>query len=102
MPDQELEPFPVRCPCCQSTLQIDPTLRAVLSHEPPPEKRTVRDLTAAVKGLDAEAAQRQAKFEESLRAQKSKKDILDKRFQEALKRSKDEPVSRPVRDIDLD
>jgi DNA-binding LacI/PurR family transcriptional regulator len=55
-----------------------------------------------VKGLEAEAAQRQAKFEESLRAQKTKKDLLDKRFQDALKRSKDEPVTRPVRDIDLD
>jgi hypothetical protein len=81
---------------------VDPALKAILSHEPPPVERTVRDLSQAVKGLEAEAAQRQARFEESLRAQKTKKDLLDKRFQDALKRSKDEPVTRPVRDIDLD
>ncbi len=103
MAEERLEPFAVQCPCCQATLRIDPELRAVLSHEPPPEEpRGARNLTDAVKGLEAEAAQRQAKFEESMRAQKTKKDLLDKRFQEALKRSKGEPVTRPVRDIDLD
>lgn len=102
MGDEAREPFAVQCPCCQATLRVDPALRAVLSHEPPPEPRTVKNLTEAVKGLEAEAAQRQARFEESMRAQKTKKDLLDKRFQDALKRSKDEPVTRPVRDIDLD
>jgi len=102
MAEERLEPFAVQCPCCQATLQIDPELRAVLSHEPAAEPRSVRNLTEAVKGLEAEAAQRQHKFEESMRAQKTKKDLLDKRFQEALKRSKGEPVTRPVRDIDLD
>jgi hypothetical protein len=102
MGDEPLEPFEVHCPCCDATLRVDPRLKAVLSHELPPEPKSVRSLTEAVKGLEAEAAQRQAKFEESLRAQKSKKDLLDKRFQDALKRSKGEPVTRPVRDIDLD
>jgi hypothetical protein len=103
MGDEAQEPFAVQCPCCQATLRIDPVLRAILSYEPPPEPpRTVKSLTDAVKGLEAEAAQRQARFEESLKAQKTKKDLLDKRFQDALKRSKDEPVTRPVRDIDLD
>jgi len=55
-----------------------------------------------VKGLKAEAAQRQARFEESLKLQKSKKDLLDKKFQDALKRTKDVPLSKPIRDIDLD
>jgi hypothetical protein len=102
MADETQEPFEVECPCCASRLRVDAQLKAVLSHEPPPEERSVRDLTQAVKGLEAEAAQRQARFEESLRAQKTKKDLLDKRFQDALKRSKDQPVSRPIRDIDLD
>ncbi|MFB3818120.1 MAG: hypothetical protein ACE147_10690 [Candidatus Methylomirabilales bacterium] len=102
MGDEPREPFAVECPCCHATLRVDPALRAVLSHELPPEPKAVKSLTEAVKGLEAEAAQRQAKFEESLRAQKSKKDLLDKRFQDALKRSKDEPLTRPVRDIDLD
>ncbi|MBI2002129.1 MAG: hypothetical protein HYT85_13955 [candidate division NC10 bacterium] len=95
------EPIEVVCPCCQAKLRVDPELQAVLSYEPPPEERTVRDLTEAVKGLQAEAAQRQAKFEESLKAEKSKKNLLDKKFQDALKKAKDEPITKPVRDIDL-
>lgn len=96
------EPIEVVCPCCQAKLRVDPELQAVLSYEPPPEERTIRDLTEAVKGLQAEAAQRQAKFEESLKAEKSKKNLLDRKFQEALKKAKDEPITKPTRDIDLD
>jgi hypothetical protein len=53
-------------------------------------------------GLKAEAAQRQAKFEESLKLEKTKKDLLEKKFHDALKRTKDVPLTKPIRDIDLD
>ncbi|HTX55360.1 MAG TPA: hypothetical protein VMD08_18300 [Candidatus Baltobacteraceae bacterium] len=95
------EPFEVQCPCCQARLRIDAGLQAVLSAEQPPEERAIKNLTQAVQGLKDEAAQRQAKFEESLRQEKTKKDLLDRKFQDALKRTKDQPVTRPVRDIDL-
>jgi hypothetical protein len=102
MSDAPREPFDVTCPCCQAKVRIDPEMRVVLSHEPPPEERTVKNLSEAVKGLKGEAAQRQAKFEESLKAERSKKDLLDRKFQDALKRTKDSPLDRPIRDIDLD
>jgi len=102
MSQQPPEPFEIICPCCQAKLRVDPELRAILSHESPPEERTVKDLTDAVKGLKAEAAQRQARFEESMKAQKTKKTLLDKKFQDALKKAKDEPITKPIRDIDLD
>lgn len=102
MTQEPVELFEVTCPCCQAKLRVDPELRVVLSHELPPEQRSVKDLTDAVKGLKVEAAQRQAKFEESMKAEKSKKDLLDKKFQDALKRTKDTPITKPIRDIDLD
>ncbi len=102
MAQEPQEPFEVLCPCCQATLRVDPEMRAVLSHEPPPKERSVKTLTEAVQGLKAEAAQRQARFEESLKLEKSKKDLLDKKFQDALKRTKGIPFSKPIRDIDLD
>jgi hypothetical protein len=102
MSPKPLEPFNVPCPCCQAKLRVDPELRAVLSFEPPPEERRIKDLTEGVKGLKNEAVQRQARFEESLKAEKTKKGILDKKFQEALKKAKDEPITKPTRDIDLD
>jgi hypothetical protein len=102
MVQEPQEPFEVLCPCCQAKLRVDPEMRAVLSHELPPEERSVKNLTEAVQGLKAEAAQRQARFEESLKQEKSKKDLLDKKFQDALKRTKDIPLIKPIRDIDLD
>jgi len=102
MTQEPPEPFEVLCPCCQAKLRVDPELRAVLSHELPPEERSVKTLTEAMKGLKAEAAQRQARFEESLKLEKGKKDLLDKKFHDALKRTKDIPLSKPIRDIDLD
>jgi hypothetical protein len=102
MPGNVPEPFEILCPCCHARLRVDPETGMILSHEPPPEERSVKDLTQAVMGLKAEAAQRQAKFEESLKLEKNKKDLLDKKFQDALKRTKDVPVTKPIRDIDLD
>jgi len=102
MSQQPLEPFDVVCPCCQAKLRVDPELRAVLSYEAPPEERAVKDLSEAVKGLETEAVRRQVRFEESLKAEKTKKNLLDRKFQDALKKAKDEPITKPTRDIDLD
>jgi len=102
MTEPSREPFEVVCPCCQAKLRVDPLLRAILSHELPPEQRTVKNLTEAVQGLKGEAANRQAKFAESLKAEKGKKDLLEKKFLDALRRTKDQPAEKPVRDIDLD
>jgi len=37
MSQEPQEPFEVLCPCCQAKLRVDPEMRAVLSHELPPE-----------------------------------------------------------------
>lgn len=102
MTQKPLEPFVIVCPCCQAKVRVDPELRAALSFEPPPEERRIKNLSEGVKGLKDEAAQRQARFEETLKAEKGKKSLLDKKFRDALKRAKDEPITKPIRDIDLD
>ena len=102
MSQETVEPFEIVCPCCQARIRVDPAVRMVLSHEPPPEERSVKDLEQAVKDLKAEATQRQARFEESMKLEKNKKDLLDRKFQDALKRTKDVPLVKPIRDIDLD
>jgi hypothetical protein len=102
MSQEPVEPFEIVCPCCQARIRVDPAVQMVLSHEPPPEERNVKDLEQAVKDLRAEAVQRQARFEESMKLEKNKKDLLDRKFQDALKRTKDVPLIKPIRDIDLD
>jgi hypothetical protein len=52
--------------------------------------------------LAAEAARREAIFQQSVDSEKNRGDALSKRFDEALKQAKQEPVTKPMRDFDLD
>ena len=37
-----------------------------------------------------------------MEAEKEKAKLLERKFKELLKKAKDEPISKPIRDIDLD
>ena len=93
--------FQIDCPCCKAKLTIDRELGVVLSHsahKPPPSidfddtSRLLREQTEAV----------EAKFRASVEAEKSKEDVLARKFAEGLKKAKDGPVEKPIRDFDLD
>src|SRR5688572_13679498 len=91
----------VTCPCCQSSLVIDLNLGRVVSHRQP-ERADKPELSEAQKILAAEQARREALFDQSFAAEKTRDDALSRRFEEALKQASDEPVTRPMRDFDLD
>jgi uncharacterized Zn finger protein (UPF0148 family) len=91
----------VICPCCQATLVVDTNLGRIVSHKEP-ERGNKPELTEAQRILAEEAARREAIFQQSVDAEKTRGDALSKRFEEALRQARDEPVSRPVRDFDLD
>jgi len=93
--------FEIDCPCCGSTLVVDANLRRLLSHRRPP-REDLPELGDARRILAGEAARREAVFEQSVAEEKGRADALSKRFDEALKRARDEPVTRPARDFDLD
>ena len=81
----------VECPCCQAKLTIDPELGAVVAHEPPPAKRTVDDLGAAFDVLRSKSAEREERFRQARAAEADKGKLLDRKFQESLKKAKDSP-----------
>jgi hypothetical protein len=81
----------VECPCCRATLTIDTELGAVVSHEPPPRQRTVSDLDVALGSLKAKSAALDEKFRREMEAQGQKGKLLDRKFQEGLKKAKDSP-----------
>ena len=91
----------VTCPCCASTLVIDLNLKRIVSHKEP-DRGNKPELSEAQRILAEEAARREAMFEESVNAEKTRGDALSKRFEEALKQARKEPVTKPVRDFDLD
>jgi len=92
----------VTCPCCKAKLTVDPVFGAVLSHEEPPKASPNVDLTDAQKILAEQNRQREDKFADSWFQEKNKEDILAKKFEEAMKKAKDAPARKPIRDFDLD
>jgi hypothetical protein len=92
----------VVCPCCGARLTIDPALGKVIAHGPPPKHAKAPDLGQATKLLREEAARREALFQQSAEEEKIKSQLLERKFEESMKKSKDEPVKPPLRDIDLD
>jgi hypothetical protein len=91
----------VQCPCCSAILVIDTNLGRVVSHRET-ERADKPELSDAHHILAQQAARRDALFEQSVEAEKTRDDALARRFEEALRQAKDEPVSRPLRDFDLD
>ena len=93
--------FEVLCPCCNARLKVDSDLKAVIDHEAPKTPRkfgSVDEAMGAMKGRDAE---REKKFAASVEAEKSKKEVLNRKFEELFEKTKSD-TSRPIRDIDLD
>ena len=91
----------VNCPCCQSVLVIDLNLGRVVSHSEP-DRGNKPELSDAQRILAEEAARREAIFQQSVSAEKTRGDALSRRFEEALKQANQEPITKPTRDFDLD
>lgn len=95
-------PVEVTCPCCKAKLTIDAQLAVVLSHETPPRAAPHVDINDAAQILQQQAQRREDKFRESCEAEKKKEDVLTRKFEEALKKTKDQPLEKPLRDFDLE
>src|SRR4030095_2136258 len=91
----------LQCPCCDAVLVIDTNLRRIVSHRVP-ERGDKPELNDAARILEAEAARRESLFEQSVEAEKTQDEPLTRRFEKGLKKPGQEPVTRPVRDFDLD
>jgi hypothetical protein len=96
--ESELE---LTCPCCGGVLVVDINLRRIVSHREA-DRSDKPELSDAQRILAAEAARREALFEQSFQAEKTRGDALSKRFEEALKQAEKEPITKPTRGFDLD
>ncbi len=94
--------FTVTCPCCGALVTLDAEARVVLSHEAPPSAAEKASFEDRLKRLDEEKRQAEEKFQESIRSEKAKKEVLEQKFQDLFKKAKEGPVGPIPRDIDLD
>jgi hypothetical protein len=96
------ETFVIDCPCCRSKMVVDRELGTVLSHVPPPKGSPSIDLDDTARHLREHTDSVEAKFRASVEAEKMKENVLARKFAEGLKKAKDGPVEKPLRDFDLD
>lgn len=89
------------CPCCGATLVVDVELGRVVSHRQAP-RSDAPQLDQAQRILQEQERRREALFAQSFAHEQTRDDALSKRFEEALEQARQAPVTRPVRDFDLD
>ncbi|HET9743922.1 MAG TPA: hypothetical protein VFQ00_14330 [Terriglobales bacterium] len=95
--------FEVGCPCCGAVLKIDPETRAVIAHTPPARPKTFQDFEEAARAMRDQEGRKESLFRQAVDAERHKADLLERKFQEAVKRAKDAPdTGKPIRDFDLD
>jgi len=95
--------FEVTCPCCGALLKIDEATRGVISHVAPKVPKMFNDIEEAARAMKEQDSRRESIFRQSVENQKHASDLLEKKFQEAVKKAKETPdTGRPIRDFDLD
>ncbi len=100
---KNLPAFDVTCPCCNAVLKIDTQERAVIAHTAATKPKTFNDIEEAARAMKEQDNRRDSIFRQSVEAQKHASDLLEKKFQEAVKKAKESPdTGKPIRDFDLD
>jgi len=95
--------FDVTCPCCGALMKIDTSTRSVIAHTTPVRPKTFNDMEEAARAMKEQDSRRDSIFRQSMDAQKHASELLEKKFQEAVKKAKETPdTGRPIRDFDLD
>ncbi|HEY1463240.1 MAG TPA: hypothetical protein VGF44_07475 [Terriglobales bacterium] len=104
MPKTKIETaFEVTCPCCNAVLKVDSQERAVIAHTAAVKPRTFNDMEEAARAMREQDSRKESIFRQSVEAQKHASDLLEKKFQEALRKAKETPdTGKPIRDFDLD
>ena len=93
--------FEIDCQCCSAKMVVDANLERVIRHSEPPSADRP-ELDHAQRIVAEQAARREALFQKSVAEEKGRGDALSRRFEEALKQAKEEPITKPTRDFDLD
>jgi hypothetical protein len=97
------EPFEVGCPCCSAVLKVDPETHAVIAHVAPIKPKMFADLEDAHRAMREQEGRKESLFRQAVDAEKNKAGLLERKFQEAVKKAKETPDTGPmIRDIDLD
>ncbi len=95
-------PLAVRCPCCESELELDRRTGAILSSRR--RQAAKKDFDALLRDVENSRERAERRFDQERAAVADRDRLLDERFRKALEaaESDDDADSRPVRPFDLD
>src|SRR5258706_8647105 len=91
----------LQCPCCHALLVVDTNLGRIISHQMP-ERGDKPELNEATRILADEARRRDALFEQSVEAEKTRGDALSRRFGGAPGPGKVGPINNATPEFGLD
>ena len=94
--------FEITCPDCGAMIKVDGATGVLVSHTSAPRKRMFEDLEAAAKAMREQDERKESIFRQSVEAEKNKADLLEMKFAEAMRKAKDAPEGKPLREFDLD
>lgn len=101
---EEIRRLTLRCPGCEAHLVIDSATGEVLSHRPvkrPPAGG--KDFEALLEEMNAGKLEAQDVFEREVAALKDRDRLLSEKFEEAMRRAKEEGDDKPPpRPFDFD
>ena len=84
-------------------LKVDTSARAVIAHTAAVKPKMFQDIEEAARAMKEQDSRRESIFRQSVEAQKNASDVLEKKFQEAVRKAKESPdTGKPIRDFDLD
>jgi len=94
--------FTVTCPHCRALLEVDGDKQVVVGAKAPEQPKSDVSLEGRLQALTQEKAAARAKMEEAMRVEKAGAEIREEKFKKLLETAKSEPITKPVRDVDLD
>ena len=89
------KPFTLSCPCCQAELTVDPEIQSVITFQEAEKPREIGDIETAMQMFKGEANRREDAFQKSVKAEKNKANVLDRKFDELLRKAKESPTEEP-------
>ena len=96
--DRKQSTIRVQCTCCEAVLTIDKASGEVVFTEKPKSKKI--SFEDAVQKIRQDQETAEDRFKEAFLKEKDRMKVIDKKFEEAMKR-KDE-LETPIKPIDLD
>jgi hypothetical protein len=99
---QKNSDFEITCPCCGAVIKVDGETKSVVSHTARVAPKTFNDFEEAARSMREQEGRKESIFRQSVEAQKHAADLLEKKFQDAVKKAKEAPDAPRIRDFDLD